>query len=307
MRSIIRVAERVVSREKVPSGAILATSGFVAAPMRETMPNAISGCACRSCCYRAGATDAHSEVPMSRFLLLTFLAVFACAAIADDDATKIATEALHKIAPNAKVQSVAPAPLAGFYAVVADGHPIYVSTDGKYLVEGHVVDIAARRDVMEDSLSGVRKAALQAIPAEKKLTFAPAHPKYRVTVFTDVDCPYCRQFHKQIADYNKLGIAVDYLLFPLPIHKGADVKAQTVWCSKDRNATFTDAMNGQALPPKTCANPISEVTSLAEAAGVTGTPAVFAADGTMLGGYIAPDQLAKRLDEIANPKAMATN
>jgi thiol:disulfide interchange protein DsbC len=244
---------------------------------------------------------------MSRFLLLTFLAAFARAASADDEATKIASEALHKVAPNAKLQSVAPAPVAGFYSVVADGHPIYISTDGKYLVEGHVVDVAAKRDIMEDSLSGVRKAALQAITPDKKLTFAPPHPKYRVTVFTDVDCPYCRQFHKQIAEYNKLGIAVDYLLFPLPIHKGADVKAVTVWCSKDRNTTFTEAMNGQTLPQQTCANPIGEVINLAGSTGVTGTPAIFAADGTMLGGYVAPEQLAKRLDEMANSKTAAAN
>jgi thiol:disulfide interchange protein DsbC len=248
---------------------------------------------------RARRWRSFSEVPMLRFVLLTLLATFTLSAGAQEDAAKVAADALHKIAPNAKIQSVTQAPLTGFYAVVADGHPIYISADGKYLIEGHVVDVAARRDIMDDGMLGVRKAAFQAIPAEKKLTFAPPHPKYRVTVFTDVDCPYCRQFHKQIDEYNKLGIAVDYLLFPLPIHKGADVKAVTVWCSKDRNATFTDAMNGQALPQKTCANPIGEVINLAETTGVSGTPAIFAADGTQLGGYLPPEQLAKRLEETA--------
>jgi len=236
---------------------------------------------------------------MSRFLLFTLLAAFAVAASAQDDASQVATAALRKIAPNAKVQSVTQAPMAGFYAVIADGHPIFVSADGKYLIEGHVIDIAAKRDIMEDGLAGVRKAALASIAADKKVTFAPAHPKHRVTVFTDVDCPYCRQFHKQIAEYNKLGIAVDYVLYPLPIHKGADVKAVTVSCSKNRNDTFTAAMNGDALPVKTCANPIKEIIGIAEANNITGTPAVLAEDGTMLGGYIAPDQLAKRLDDMA--------
>jgi len=242
---------------------------------------------------------------MFRYVLLMFLAVFAVAASAQDDASQVATTALRKIAPNAKVQSVTQAPMAGFYAVIADGHPIFVSADGKYLIEGHVIDIAAKRDIMEDGLAGVRKAALASIAADKKVTFAPAHPKHRVTVFTDVDCPYCRQFHKQIAEYNKLGIAVDYVLYPLPIHKGADVKAVTVWCSKNRNDTFTAAMNGEALPAKTCANPISEIVSIAEANNITGTPAVLADDGTMLGGYVTPDQLAKRLDELSAPKPPA--
>ena len=242
---------------------------------------------------------------MSRFLLLTFLAVFAVAASAEDDATKVANETLHKVAPNAKVQSVSQAPIPGFYSVVADGHAIYVSADGKYLIEGHVVDVDAKRDIMEDALQGVRKAALQGVTADKRITFAPPHPKHRVLVFTDPDCPYCRQFHKQIAEYNKLGIAVDYVLYPLPIHKGADVKSVTVWCSKDRNTTFTSAMNGETLPQKTCANPIGEIVHVAETTGISGTPAIFSEDGTMLGGYVAPDQLAKRLDDLSNPKPAA--
>jgi thiol:disulfide interchange protein DsbC len=244
----------------------------------------------------------HPRFPMFRSLLLIFLAAFAVSASAEDDATKFVGEILHKVAPNAKVQSVAPAPMAGFYAVVADGHPIYISADGKYLIEGHVVDVAAKRDIMEDGLQGVRKAALDGIAANKKLTFAPAKPKHHVTVFTDPDCPYCRQFHKQIAEYNKLGIAVDYLLFPLPIHKGADVKSVTVWCSKDRNTSFTEAINGATLPQQTCANPIGEIINVAESTGITGTPAILADDGTMLGGYVPPDQLAKRLDDMANPQ-----
>jgi thiol:disulfide interchange protein DsbC len=239
---------------------------------------------------------------MSRSLLLMFLAVFTFSASAEDDATKIVTDTLHKVAPNAQVQSVTEAPLPGFYAVVANGHAIYVSADGKYLVEGHVVDVAAKRDIMEDGLQVVRKAALQGIPATKKLTFAPPHAKHHVTVFTDPDCPYCRQFHKQIADYNKAGIAVDYLLYPLPIHKGADAKSVTVWCSKDRNATFTQAINGATLPQQTCANPIGEIIKVAESTGISGTPAILADDGTMLGGYVPPDQLAKRLDEMAAPQ-----
>ena len=98
---------------------------------------------------------------------------------------------------------------------------------------------------------------------------------------------------------------MDYLLFPLPMHKGADVKSVTVWCSKDRNASFTAATNGATLPEQTCENPIGDIIKFAESAGVSGTPAVIADDGSMLGGYVAPDQLAKRLDDLDKPKTAA--
>ncbi|MGH8091003.1 MAG: disulfide isomerase DsbC N-terminal domain-containing protein, partial [Rudaea sp.] len=88
---------------------------------------------------------------MYRFVLFTLLAVCAASATAADDPTAVVTQALHKLAPNAKIESVTPAPLTGFYAVVVDGRPVFVSTDGKYLIEGHVFDIDARRNVMDDA------------------------------------------------------------------------------------------------------------------------------------------------------------
>jgi thiol:disulfide interchange protein DsbC len=239
-------------------------------------------------------------------VLLALLAVSAVAASAADpttaDPTAVATRTLHKLVPKAKVESVVPSPLAGFYAVVVDGHPVFVSVDGKYLIEGSVIDVDARRNVMDDAMAGLRKQALANIPQSKRIVFAPPNPKYHVTVFTDVDCPYCREFHKQIAEYNKLGIAVDYVLFPLVIHPGADKKAQTVWCSKDRNVAYNEAMDGKALAPLTCSNPIAEITNIANAIGINGTPAIFADDGAQLGGYVSPAQLAKQLQNLAQPR-----
>ncbi len=216
-----------------------------------------------------------------------------------DDVNKVVLDALHTLAPNAKIDTIVESSLPGFYAAVIDGHVLYISADGKYLIQGQVFDIAAHREISDEPLAGVRKQGIAKIPHEKRLVFAPPHPKYKVTVFTDVDCPYCRQFHKQIAEYNKFGIEIDYVLFPLSIHPGSDKKAETVWCSADRNGAYTAAMNGQTLPPKTCKNPVAELSAIAIAMGVNGTPAIVADDGTQLGGYVSPQDLALRLDTLA--------
>lgn len=241
---------------------------------------------------------------MFRFLVSAALLAGAIAAHAADD-TQTINDAVHKVAPKANVQSIAESELPGYYDVVVDGHVVFVSADGKYVIEGHVLDVAKRRDLSTDGLSGLRKEGLAKIQPDKKLIFAPPHPKYTVTVFTDVDCPYCRQFHKQIAEYNRLGIAVEYVLYPLSIHPGADKKAQTVWCEKDRNTAYTNAMNGQTLAPKTCSNPIAEIAAIGESMAVNGTPAIFTADGQQLGGYVPPDQLAQQLAEQSKMKADA--
>jgi len=242
-----------------------------------------------------------SRLMMSRLILLVAL-LFGAAVCVADEAPKAVLDAVRSVAPSAKVDSVRPASMPGFYFVIVEGHVLYVSNDGRYLVEGVVIDTARHVDLKTEALSGMRKDGVAKIAADKRLVFAPPHPKYKVTVFTDVDCPYCKQFHKQIADYNRLGIQVDYVLFPLSIHPGADKKAEAVWCAGDRNSAYTDAMNGKPLAQKTCNNPIKELTSAAMGMGLSGTPAIIADDGSELGGYVPPDDLARRLESMAAAK-----
>ncbi len=241
-----------------------------------------------------------------RWFCAALLAVAGIHAAVADDAEQVVRDAVKKVLPNAKISAVAPSELAGFYQVVADGQVLYFSNDGKYLIHGSVFDIASRQDLGEKTLAGLRKSTMAKIPLDKQIVFAPQNPKYRVTVFTDVDCPYCREFHKQIAEYNKRGIAVNYVLFPLAMHKGADKKAEAVWCSTDRNTAYTDAMSGKDPGNKTCSNPVAELTEIGKSMGVDGTPAVFTADGDHLGGYLSPDQLVQRLDQIAQRSRTVT-
>jgi len=220
------------------------------------------------------------------------------------DAPKTVIDALHSVAPNAQVDSVEVSALPGYYTVMVAGHVLYISADGKYLIEGQVYDIARHVDLKEERMAVARREAVAKIPKEQRLVFAPPHPKYKVTVFTDVDCPYCRQFHKQIADYNRLGIEVDYVLYPLTqLHPNAEKQAEAVWCAPDRNSAYTAAMNGEKLAQTTCSNPLKELTASAMTMGLSGTPAIIADDGMQLGGYVSPADLAQRLDAESNRKS----
>src|SRR5262249_36866198 len=157
-----------------------------------------------------------------RWVCAALIAAVSFQAAAADDAEKVVRDTFAKVAPNAKGTSVTKSEVPGFYQVLVDASVYFVSAAGKSRISGTVFDVASKQDVAEKQLATLRRAALAKIPASQTLTFAPPDPKYTVTVFTDVDCPYCRQFHKQIAEYNKLGIAVKYVFYPLPIHPGAD-------------------------------------------------------------------------------------
>jgi thiol:disulfide interchange protein DsbC len=208
---------------------------------------------------------------------------------------------LNKLAPGIKITSIKPSPMAGLTEIIVDGQVLYVSNDGKYLIQGAIIDTATRTNLTEISESAVRKAVLATIPPTQKISFSPANPKYRVTVFTDIDCGYCRKMHAQMDEYNRLGIAVDYLFFPRGGMKSeAAQKAINVWCAPDRKLAMTSAKNGKSLPDKKCANFVAEDYAIGRQLGVDGTPAVYAANGMQLGGYRSPKDLLDTLKSLAN-------
>ena len=222
----------------------------------------------------------------------------------DAAALNLVQQSLAKLAPGVEVDVVNRAPIAGFYQVIASGQLVYVSTDGKYLLNGDLVDLAAKKSLNDAAWAAYRKAELAKVPASARIEFAPPNPKYRVTVFTDVSCPYCKVLHEHIAELNKEGIAVDYLAWPRegvsnPLgHPTATYKTMvSAWCAADRKAALTEAFAGHEPKAATCSNPVRAQFQLGEKLGVSGTPAIFTPDGRMVGGYLTPAQLLRELQK----------
>lgn len=211
-----------------------------------------------------------------------------------------ARAAIRAINPKVDVDRVGPAPLPGFQEVIVGGQVVYVSDDGKYLMQGTLYDIAARKNLGEASMASVRSKLLQTIPLSDRIVFAPTNPKYTVTVFTDVECGYCRKLHSQIADYNQRGIAVQYVAFPRMGLGSEDFrKMVAVWCAADPKKALTDAKNDRPVALRNCKNPVTMQFNLGQRMGLTGTPMILTSDGTQLGGYLPPAELRAALDKIA--------
>lgn len=211
-----------------------------------------------------------------------------------------ARDALHKLDPDMPIERIDDAPLAGFQQAIIGGQVIFVSNDGKYLMQGTLYDIAAKRDLGEAAMAALRVELLRSVPVSERIVFAPANPKYTVTVFTDVECGYCRKMHSEIAEYNRQGIAVQYAAFPRMGLGSEDYrKMVAVWCAADPKKALTDAKNDRPVPYRNCTNPVALQYKLGQRMGLTGTPMVLAADGTQLGGYVPPAQLRAALDKLA--------
>jgi thiol:disulfide interchange protein DsbC len=210
----------------------------------------------------------------------------------------IVRQTILKLVPKAQIQQVTPAPMPGFYQVIASGHLVYVSADGKYVMNGDLIDATKGTSLTDYAWANYRKTELAKVPVTDRIVFAPKNPKYTVTVFTDVTCPYCRVLHQQIDAFNKEGIAVQYLAWPRSGVVGEDGKPTatynemvSIWCASDRNDAFTAAKKGHEPKAATCTNPVKDQFDLGLKLGVTGTPAVYTQDGTQIGGYLSPAEM----------------
>lgn len=208
--------------------------------------------------------------------------------------------ALQALAPGMKVDAIAPSPIPGFVEVAVGARVLYVSQDGKQLLQGSLIDIASRESLTQASEAKLRRDMLAGIADDTGILFAAAEPKHEVTVFTDIDCGYCRRMHSEIAQYNRLGISVNYLFYPRAgIGSESYQKAVNVWCAPDRRKALTEAKSGKDLPQGDCTSPVTQDFDLGRRIGLDGTPAIYSADGTQLGGYVPPAEMLARLEEIA--------
>ncbi|SJM89661.1 Disulfide bond isomerase, DsbC/G [Crenothrix polyspora] len=240
---------------------------------------------------------------MKKLINLAALSILALAQpVAHADESDV-RKALASSMPEAKIESVKPSEVKGLYEVMIGANIFYVSDDGKYLLQGKLIDVAARKDLTEEKLSGSRLKALDKIGKDNMIIFKPKIAKYTVSIFTDIDCGYCRKLHSEIDQYMAQGITIQYLLFPRA-GKGSDSynKAVAVWCAKDRNAALTAAKKDQKLDMKTCDNPVDEHMQLASDFDAKGTPMIVTEKGNIFPGYLPAKQLTEALEEESKTK-----
>ncbi len=209
-------------------------------------------------------------------------------------------EKLKEIMPNVTVESIEPVANTGLYEVIIKGEIVYFSEDMQYVFQGDVIELQSRENITENKRVSLRKNALNALNEADMVVYEPKKTDYNLTVFTDIDCGYCRKLHNQMAEYNALGIRIRYLAFPRAgIDSEAFEKAEAVWCSTDRQQAMTDAKNGRDVHSEDCKSPVQAQYELGRRLGVTGTPSLFLDSGEMLPGYVPPARLKKLLDSKA--------
>lgn len=233
---------------------------------------------------------------MIRHTLLTLLMCAAVPAHASEADLAAVRNAIASLAPDAQIESIRPSAMPGMYEAVVGGAEVYVSADGKFLMQGALWNVPAKRNLTEDARSARRKDVLAKVDDSQRIVFSPTKPTHHVTVFTALDCGYCRKLHEAVQQYNDAGISIEYVLFPRGGLQSPSYRdSVSVWCADDRKAALTLAKRGEPIEAKMCPNPIQQNLELAQKLGISSTPTIVTEDGTALLGFVPPDQLLAQL------------
>jgi len=208
---------------------------------------------------------------------------------------------VQSIMPDVQIDEVKETPIKGLYSVAVGPRIIYFSEDMRYMIQGNILDVATMENLTEVDETAAIVKSIDNLD-EKEMIIYPAKDKIKektqdtVTVFTDIDCGYCRKLHSKMDDYNKLGINIRYLFYPRAgKNSNSYKKAVSVWCADDKVKAMNEAKSGKKVIAKNCENPISKQMKLANMLGVNGTPSMVLASGRLIPGYVPPNELKRIL------------
>ncbi len=238
---------------------------------------------------------------MKKLLLITMTTLgLSTTAFAD-----INLKPFHDLIQGVTIEKIQPSEIEGLYEVfIAEmPYPIFISKDGRYMIEGNAVDLVKGINLSEIYINSHVKDKIDQVKEQDMVIYRAPKESKVVTIFTTTDCPFCRKLHSQLDDYLAEGITVRYLAFP---YRGLNSQGYqdmvSVWCSDDRNSalnqavTFAEEKSGAQIPTKSCSNPIADQYKLALELGVQGTPAIILEDGSMIPGYVPPKELKKQIE-----------
>ncbi len=247
-----------------------------------------------------GGSDCSDRVSVFKALFFVVIPLFALmsswVAGADEKEENLKKNLEAVLSQGMVVESIEPSPMPGSYIVKVNGQTIFATSAGDYLMIGEIYDSVREVNLGEELRAIDMVRAIESIPESEMILMGEATGR-TVTVFTDIDCTYCRQFHRTVPELQNRGLTVRYLMFPRAGLQSASYdKAVSVWCSPNQAESMTVAKSGGAVEPLTCDNPVAQQYALGQQIGVRGTPTIILDNGQVIPGFVDMDELLKLAD-----------
>jgi len=241
-------------------------------------------------------------------LLSGLLLTIACAAsaAAADPAVPVDTvleqmrDHLASRLPEVRREDIVRSASPGLFEVRAEHTIGYVTADGRFLLSGSLVDIDTGERITERRLNEDRLQTIAPL-LSGAIEFAPAAPTQWITVFTDIDCQYCRLLHQEVPRLNEQGVGVRYLFFSR-FGEGSKPyeRARAVWCQKDRRGALDAGLRAGVVSSRKVVcddDPVRQQYQVASDLSLRGTPVSIFPDGSVYYGYAKAEALIQELTQ----------
>ena len=228
-----------------------------------------------------------------RMFAAAALALLAASAMADERAVRATLEATF---PQVPIQSVVETPYAGLFEAAIDGKVYYVSSDGRYILGGPLIDTKNRVNLTSARLEKINAIAWDSLPLDLAIKRVKGEGTRRIAIFEDPDCPYCKALEKTLDDIDDVTVYV--MLYPIAaLHPQATDKSKAIWCAKDRGKAWDEAVSTGVAPAgnAACETPIAKLAAFAQQHRITGTPTTILSDGRRVVGSVPRDELERQM------------
>lgn len=189
--------------------------------------------------------------------------------------------------------------MAGLIELRGGGHIFYTDAAGDHLIDGQLIDVRSQRNLTEERTNEINQIDFDSLPFRDAVVWKAGNGKRRMVVFSDPNCGYCKRLER---DIQKLKDVTVYTFVIGILGEDSRVKADQIWCAKDRTQTWLNWMLDGEAPPRAlgqCGSPLQRNIALSQKLRVNGTPAIFFEDGSRLPGAASQQTLEQRLAKAA--------
>ncbi len=196
------------------------------------------------------------------------------------------------------VSSVKATPFNKLYEVVLkSGELVYTNEAVTFIIDGNVIDTKTRSNITQARLNALSAIEFGSLPLKDAVKHVRGKGERIIATFEDPNCGYCKRL---AADLQKMdNVTVYTFLLPILSPDSLD-KSKRIWCSADQGTAWLDWIAGGKAPsaaPDCDTSAIERNIALGQQLRINGTPTMFLADGSRIGGYLPAAQLDPAIDE----------
>jgi thiol:disulfide interchange protein DsbC len=242
-------------------------------------------------------------IRLKLFISILALSFFSAAVWADEEAVR---KAIQPHFEGHKIDSVKKTPF-GLYEVIVGDELFYTDDKASYFFFGHVIDTQTRTSMTNERMQEIkaaRRVQLDSLPLQSAIKIVKGDGKRQVAIFTDPNCPYCKQLEKELA--NITNVTIYTLLYP--VLNGSMELSKKIWCSKNQIKAWDDFMLKGIVPTgKDCETPLEALVQSGRENKVSGTPTLIFADGSIVGGMIPAATIEEKLNGASDTTGSGKN